>query len=39
MFVYTNSYGNIVRWQNEKNVDIEEIEDDIFKLIKMEQWK
>lgn len=27
MFVYTNSYGNIVRWQNEENVDIEEIED------------
>lgn len=28
MFVYTNSFGNIVRWQNEKNVDIEEIEDE-----------
>ena len=26
MFVYTNSYSNIVRWQNEKNVDIDEIE-------------
>lgn len=26
MFVYTNSYGDIVRWENEENVDIDEIE-------------